>query len=354
MASRGRFFSYQPLLKAFLLTLALSWGIWLMLAPHGSGHARLLALPLLTVAAASPALVALLVSAPGGRRCGVGLVVPAAFIISWILFLAMTAAATLSVMDRGLPQNRIYTLLLLLACGLQAAVPAGIVAASFAPDSGARRLLASVRHPRKRLAGWYLLAALLMPAVGMLGVLLTRLLGHSAITLPAGLTAGAAGLYFLNGLVYTTLGVEVGWRAFALPRLQRGLSPLAASLLLAASFLVWQLPLYLVPLATGSGPDVNTGLTQFMGYGVNIFLLTLLLTWLYNRSGGSILATGLMHTSFIVVVRLLPAVSIWHLLLLAAALLVVGADRMWQRRPCPDVAGALTPAAMAARWEGAQ
>jgi membrane protease YdiL (CAAX protease family) len=173
----------------------------------------------------------------------------------------------------------------------------------------------------------------------MLGLLLAGLRRTGPVALPAGLTAGAAGLCFLNGLVYTTLGVEVGWRAFALPRLQRVLSPLVASLLLAAAFLVWQLPLYLLPLATEGGAVAPLALSRLLLYGLDVFFLTLLLTWLYNRSGGTILATGLMHTSFIVVIRLLPLTPSWHLLLLVAALLAVGADRMWRRRPCPASTG---------------
>jgi hypothetical protein len=76
---------------------------------------------------------------------------------------------------------------------------------------------------------------------------------------------------------------EPGWRGFALPSLQgSGRSALVASLILGAVWALWHLPL----LATGQmgGWDV-----------VNIMGSTIVLTWVFNGTGGSVLIVMLLH-----------------------------------------------------------
>jgi membrane protease YdiL (CAAX protease family) len=75
---------------------------------------------------------------------------------------------------------------------------------------------------------------------------------------------------------------EPGWRGFALPSLQAGRSALVASLILGAVWALWHLPL----LATGQmgGWDV-----------VNIMGSTIVLTWVFNGTGGSVLIVMLLH-----------------------------------------------------------
>ncbi len=75
---------------------------------------------------------------------------------------------------------------------------------------------------------------------------------------------------------------EPGWRGFALPSLQAGRSALVASLILGAVWALWHLPL----LATGQ---------MALWDVVNIMGSTIVLTWVFNGTGGSVLILMLLH-----------------------------------------------------------
>lgn len=87
-------------------------------------------------------------------------------------------------------------------------------------------------------------------------------------------------------------GEEVGWRGFALPRLQTRHSALVASLLLTLGWALWHLPLFFY----------RPGYTSMDVFGVAGWFFSLLtgsvlLTWLYNDSRGSILVVAVFHAT---------------------------------------------------------
>jgi CAAX protease family protein len=99
----------------------------------------------------------------------------------------------------------------------------------------------------------------------------------------------AWGLWFLT----SGLGEEPGWRGFALPHLQRRHSAMTSSLLLAIGWAGWHLPAFFyVPSYTA------IGLRILPGFFVGVLAGAIVLTWLYNSSGGSVLAAVLWHASF--------------------------------------------------------
>jgi hypothetical protein len=58
--------------------------------------------------------------------------------------------------------------------------------------------------------------------------------------------------------------------------------------------------------------------------------LTVIMTWLYNRSGGSVLTTAVFHTSMNTFLSFLPSAAgvVWVLWVWAAAVVVL--ERMWR------------------------
>ena len=90
---------------------------------------------------------------------------------------------------------------------------------------------------------------------------------------------------FVFAFAFVALGEEPAWRGFLLPLLQRRLEPLAATLIIAPIWAFWHLPLM--------------G-TEFAWSVVPAFLVTvvggaIVLTWLYNASGGSVFLTMITH-----------------------------------------------------------
>jgi membrane protease YdiL (CAAX protease family) len=116
------------------------------------------------------------------------------------------------------------------------------------------------------------------------------------------------------------LGEELGWRGFALPRLQ-AVSPLwLSTLLLALAWAGWHLPLWWIAEIPSS----------FAFYVVGVIPLTFLFTWLSVRSSGSVLIAMLFHASIntcIVRLPLFAAFVPWTALLWIVAGVVIFFDR---------------------------
>jgi len=111
-------------------------------------------------------------------------------------------------------------------------------------------------------------------------------LGHVNYLPDLGLTA--CGLWLA-----TALGEELGWRGFALPRLQRTHSAMSSTVLLAIGWAAWHLPAFFyLPSYTAMGLQI---LPEFF---LGVLTGAIVLTWLYNSSGGSVFAAALWHASF--------------------------------------------------------
>ncbi|MDQ1483216.1 MAG: protease family protein [Actinomycetota bacterium] len=140
-------------------------------------------------------------------------------------------------------------------------------------------------------------------------------------------------------VILGALGEETGWRGFALPRLQHRFSPLVASLILAALWALWHLPLFFV-IATYRG----MGIAQYDGFVLGLSCGAIVLTWVYNRSGGSILLVAVWHGVFNLVSGTQAATdviaAVVSTLIMAQALLLVGLDRRARRRVQPSPLGA--------------
>jgi uncharacterized protein len=81
---------------------------------------------------------------------------------------------------------------------------------------------------------------------------------------------------------------ELGWRGFALPLLQRRLAPIWSSLILGAIWGLWHLPAFLMSGTPQSAWD-------FSPFVVGAIAISVILTPLFNSSGGSILFAVLFH-----------------------------------------------------------
>jgi membrane protease YdiL (CAAX protease family) len=169
-----------------------------------------------------------------------------------------------------------------------------IMTATTEGRAGIRRLLRRIVLWRVGLR-WYLFAFIGVPLVLALGMILV----------PGGL----ASLQFLGpGYVLTylvtfifvlilggPLGEEIGWRGFALPRMQPLHGPLVGSIILGLLWALWHLPEFMVPWwAAQSGGTSPIAIVKF---GMIATALGITLTWVFNNTKGSVLMAILVHTS---------------------------------------------------------
>jgi len=97
---------------------------------------------------------------------------------------------------------------------------------------------------------------------------------------------------FIYNLVFFGFGEEVGWRGFALPRLQFKVNALSASILLTVIWALWHLPLFFYR------PGYTTmEWTGILGWVFSLLTGSILLTWLYNSSRASILICAVFHST---------------------------------------------------------
>ena len=111
--------------------------------------------------------------------------------------------------------------------------------------------------------------------------------------LPSGL--GLVGVALLI-LVVDGFGEETGWRGYALPQLQKRFSPLTSTLILAGFWAGWHIPQFFA-LHSYKGFSAGTG----VGFAFGLTCGAVVATWLYNHTGGSILAVVVWHGFYNVV-----------------------------------------------------
>jgi membrane protease YdiL (CAAX protease family) len=90
----------------------------------------------------------------------------------------------------------------------------------------------------------------------------------------------------VSGLILMPLVEEPGWRGFALPRLHARHGPLAASLLLGVVWAGWHTTMWILQ-----------GLTPltFLIATITVVAGSVVFSWLYDRTGGSLLFAVLAH-----------------------------------------------------------
>ncbi|WP_167480769.1 CPBP family intramembrane glutamic endopeptidase [Mesorhizobium waimense] len=135
--------------------------------------------------------------------------------------------------------------------------------------------------------GWFAVALLLAPSICVTPAYLSMFFGAPNPTAALFATLPTMLMMFAIRLVNPLdrpMQEELGWRGFALPRLQLRHSPLAASAILGLLVVVWHLPLVLLDM-----------LPAYALFGT--FAFTIVFGWLFNNTGGSVLMTLIVHAA---------------------------------------------------------
>ncbi len=146
---------------------------------------------------------------------------------------------------------------------------------------------------------WWMAAILVVPGLTVLALVInvyglqnaiapTSILGQYLESMGAGGFALLFPFLLATGMISSPLLEEFGWRGFALPRLQRSTSALSSSVLLGLVWGVWHLPIWLA-----YGSNIPVYLLLIIGHSV-------ILTWIFNSTRGSMLMAMVVHSAMLV------------------------------------------------------
>jgi membrane protease YdiL (CAAX protease family) len=167
-----------------------------------------------------------------------------------------------------------------------------IVTAVTTGRAGLRGLLSGLTRWRVRLRWWLVaISPVVLVLLTLAALIITgqRLPDSADVLRQFAGSSGAAAFLFVLATAAASVGEEVGWRGYALPQLQRRFRPLPATLVLGLLWWLWHLEFFIVD---------ELPVSQFLVYLIEVVAVAIILTWLYNRSGGSILLVVIFHAAY--------------------------------------------------------
>ncbi len=137
-----------------------------------------------------------------------------------------------------------------------------------------------------RVGGFWYFAGFFLIVGPLVFTLFYLLLGGEAPGNP-GLTGGLIFITLINTIINGPLSEEAGWRGFALPKLESRFGSLNSSIILGIIWACWHIPFYFIE------PRM-----PFYIFIILVLVITILMTWGYNSTKGSLIITVIFHFSF--------------------------------------------------------
>ena len=216
------------------------------------------------------------------------------YAIAWTVFLPVVLQARgLLALPVDLSEGFAFDAVTSLASILGVALPAFLVTAVTSGKVGVRDLLSRCLRWRVGIV-WYLAA--------LFGLLAVMVLAGSGLSDPAPLEVLTERWSLLFTLflpevlfpfVFIQIFEEAGWTGFMQHTLQERRGPLLASILVAPVFVLQHLPILLM--------DAGVGLASLIIVGALVVVAVffrVVVTWLYNGSGRSVLVVALFHSAY--------------------------------------------------------
>ncbi len=210
-----------------------------------------------------------------------------AFVLSWAWWIpfAILAPPPEDILDGGGGNSPVLLLQVLGNFGPSAAALVLLVRSGQRRE---RRSLLKRLRPHRASPMLYALV-LVLPFV----TLLPGLLYASRVADVSDFGLGGLLPALLTGFLISGPGEELGWRGYALPRLQATFDPLAASLVIGVVWGVWHLPIWLWRAASGGAAFV----AEFALFVVFITAFAVVFTWVYNHTGASLWMVVVLHAA---------------------------------------------------------
>jgi uncharacterized protein len=343
----GWIYDHQ-IIAFFVITFAITWGLGFSYSAAQT-KGLLWLYPVASLATCGPALAGIIINAlintqpRQGTRKAFWIAFFEAWIVSALVWLAYLRLVATIPFSSGVV---VFSLVVVMPVAF-------VISMAYSRIPDVKSYLSSLVRLRG-VWGWVLLALVLYPAMVLLLIPVNHFLGRQPITdypLPTfdlSLVGLIAVRFLYQFFFFNATGEEVGWRGFALPRLQARTSPLIASLILALFWVPWHFFLW-----RSQGAQLNTW-SFWINNGSIIILSSIITGWLFNRSKGSILVAGVIHAADNTTLRVLPILD-WFgygylVLKVVVALVVILVDRMWKKLPPDHPAVYRSPEYAAQQW----
>ena len=134
---------------------------------------------------------------------------------------------------------------------------------------------------------WYIVAFLPL-AIGVISTGIYYLAGGTAPEFPSSASTYLMGL--LMCIITGATGEELGWRGFALPRIQSEYGSLSSSILLGVIWAGWHIPYWPIP-----GWFAKMQSIPFAAFTLQSIAKSVIMTWIYSNTNGSVLLASLFH-----------------------------------------------------------
>jgi uncharacterized protein len=235
--------------------------------------------------------------------------------IVWFFILALLlGAGTLYLVIQGvIPTD------LALSSVLSASIAGIIMTAILDGRAGLKLMLRRVLIWRVGIGYWLFSMLFLVPAI-FLGSLLNPLFNGDPISLSNMKPAFNILPMFIVFFIVAGLGQELGWTGFLMPRLQAHFGAFASSVIRAILVGIWHLPLFIYagfhPYALPDFPYgfwiVQKGFPVAFSVMIVMFSLpwSILYTWMFNNTRGSLLLVAILHGSEIWLVSFMMSMGI--------------------------------------------
>lgn len=312
----------------FILAFAITWGLGFSYIAVYKG--QFLLAPLAFVATCGPALAGIIISAVSNTqpRQGTRKAFWGAFFVAWVVSTFVLLANSVFITNTPLSP-------VLVVIGVVVVLPvAFVISMAYSPIPAVRSYLSSLIRLRG-VWSWAFLALVIFPGLILLSIPISSLLGRQPITSHHFSETGLVliGLiavkFFYQFFFFNATGEEVGWRGFALPRMQSLTSPLVACLVMNIFWPLWHLFLWMAEGRLVFSPE------YWLRTYLELLPATVTIGWLYNRSKGSILVAGIAHAAANTAFMFFPNLdwTLYNITVSAAALVMILVDRMWKRLP---------------------
>ena len=177
------------------------------------------------------------------------------------------------------------------------ALPAFIVVAAMHGHAGVRDL---ARRSLKWRVGvrWYLVALFGVPAATLLcASVLFGLAPLNALVEKRELLLTVVLPQLVLLILFFNFAEEVGWTGFLQARFQERYGPLKASVIVTFPFALYHLPAWMVEFGLGL-TQLHLALALTGVFGISQLFGRVIIMWLYNNTGYSVLLVGMFHSSF--------------------------------------------------------